>query len=69
MKTKTDPLAIVRESRIRISHAANNDPVRVIAALRKQQVKYARQIEQYRLSHARVAEERAEYGKKSSAQE
>ena len=69
MKTKTDPLAIVRESRIRISHEADNDPVRVIAALRKQQVKYARQNEEYRLSHARVAEERTEYGKKASAKE
>jgi hypothetical protein len=67
MKTGSDPLAIVRESRIRMSHEANNDPVRVIAVLRKRETKYARQIEKYRLSHARVAEERVEYGKKSIA--
>ena len=64
MKSTSDPLAIVRESRIRFSHEADNDPKRVISNLRKQEVQYARQIEQYRLSHARVAEDRVEYGKK-----
>ena len=64
MKDEPDPLAIVRASRIRISHEAQNDPKRVIANLRKQEVHYARQIEQYRLSHARVAEGHVEYGKK-----
>jgi hypothetical protein len=63
MKKREDPLAIVRDSRIRMSHELGNDPQRVIAALREQEGRYARQIEQFRLSHARVAEERAPYGK------
>ena len=59
MKKQEDPLALVRESRLRISHQQDNDPKRVIAELRKEETKYAPQIEQYRLQHARVAEERA----------
>ena len=63
MKDDTDPLAIVRESRIRLSHAAGNDPKRVIANLRKEEIKYAQQIKRYKLSHSRVAEGGMEYGK------
>ena len=63
MKKQEDPLALVRESRLRLSHEQGNDPKRVIAELRKEESKYAPQIEQYRLRHARVAEERATYGK------
>lgn len=62
MKHEAAPLAIVRESRLRMSHRAGNDPARVIAALRKQEVKYASQVEKYRLSHAMVAEGQAKYG-------
>ncbi len=61
MKTQEDPLALVRESRLRISREQGNDPKRVIAELRREQGKYATQIEQYRLMHARVAEDSAKY--------
>ena len=63
MKNDIDPLAIVRESRIRLSHEGGNDPKRVIANLRKLEVKYARQVERYRLSHSQVAESGVVYGK------
>lgn len=64
MSTNPDPLDMVRESRIRMSHEADNVPSRMIAALRKQEIKYAYQIEKYRLSYAKVAKEREEYGEK-----
>jgi hypothetical protein len=66
MKTHEDPLDVVRESRIRLSHDCDNDPKRLVAALRTQESKYARQIERLQHAHARVAEGRAEYGQDSS---
>ena len=68
MKKQEDPLALVRESRLRLSHEQNNDPKRVIAELRKEEGTYAFQIERYRLRHARVAEERATYGKNTEGE-
>jgi hypothetical protein len=56
MKRQDDPLALVRESRLRISHEQGNDPKRVVAELHKEEGKYAHQIEQYRLQHARGGE-------------
>jgi len=64
MNTKQDPLAMARQSRIKISHEANNDLSRMMATLRRQEVKYVSQIEEYRLSHAHVAEEKLTYGKR-----
>lgn len=63
MKKQEDPLALVRESRLRISREQGNDPKRVITALRQAEDKYTTQIELYRLRHARVAEEPASYGR------
>ena len=62
MSTKSDPLDMVRESRIRMSHEVDNDPSRMISVLRKQETKYTNQIEKHRLSYAKVAETRAKYG-------
>ncbi len=56
MKKQEDPLALVRESRLRISREQGNDPKRVIAALRQAEDKYTTQTELYRLRHARVAD-------------
>ncbi len=63
MKEQEDPLALVRESRLRISREQDHDPKQVIGALRQEEGKYATQIEQYRLRHARVAEDLASYGR------
>lgn len=62
MTSEIEPLAIVRESRIRMSRAAGNDPRRLVAELRKLEVNYAAQIENYQRSHRRVAEDCADYG-------
>ncbi len=66
MKEQEDPLALVRESRLRISREQDHDPTRVIVALRQEEGKYATQIEQYRLRHTRVAEDLASYGSTGS---
>ncbi len=63
MKPQTDPLDMVRKSRIQMSHDVNNDPLRLIAALRKQEAKYTYQIEKYETRYAKVAEEPAKHGK------
>ncbi len=63
MKTHDDPLDIVRESRIRLSHESGNDPKRLVTALREQQSKYIRQMERNKRTLARVAEGRECYGK------
>lgn len=62
MTSESEPLAIVRESRIRMSRAAGNDPRRLVAELRRLEVSYAAQIENYQRTHRRVAEDRADYG-------
>ena len=62
MTSEIEPLAIVRESRIRMSRAAGNDPRRLVAELRKLEVSYAAQIDNYQRSHRRVAEDCADYG-------
>ena len=62
MKTNSDPLDLVRESRIKMSHEAGNNPAKMIAILRKQEIKYASQIDKYNLMHAKVAEKPVDYG-------
>lgn len=61
MKTHDDPLDIVRESRIRLSHECANDPQRLVAVLRKQEGKYIRQIERHKHACACVAESQSAY--------
>ena len=61
MTKNEDPLALVRESRIRMSHEHGNDPRRLITTLRDEERKFVRQIERYKLSRARVAESKTAY--------
>ena len=61
MKTKLDPLDLVRESRIKMSHEAENNPAKMIATLRKQEIKYTSQIDEYNLMHKKVAERSPDY--------
>jgi len=65
MTKQGDPLALVRESRIRLSHEHGNDPKRLIATIRDEERKYVCQTERYRRFHAHVAEGQAEYGGKA----
>jgi len=44
-----------------MSHRAGNDPARVVEALRREQVKYTPQIEEYRRLQGAVAEDRGPY--------
>ena len=64
MKPQQDPLDMVRKSRIQMSHDVNNDPLKLISALRRQEVKYSYQTEKYDSCYAKVAEEPTKYGKK-----
>ena len=48
MTDQTDALDAVRESRIRMSREANNDPATLISRLRELNGKYAKQIEAFR---------------------
>ena len=63
MTLETDPMELIRESRIRMSHAVGNDTYRLVAELRKFEGRYAPQIARYQHSHQRVAEDQATYGK------
>ncbi len=63
MTRETDPMELIRESRIRMSHAVGNDTHRLVAELRKFEGRYAPQIARYQHSHQRVAEDQATYGK------
>ncbi|MCC5842533.1 MAG: hypothetical protein JJT96_20620 [Opitutales bacterium] len=54
--SSTDPLSLVRQSREEISRSANHDPAKVIAALRRDQRKYAAQIQRYTAVPAAVGE-------------
>lgn len=62
MTRETDPMVMVRESRIRMSHAVGNDTRRLVEELRKLEGNYAPQIARYQRTHQRVAEDRAKYG-------
>ena len=59
---ESDPLNLVRESRIRMSHTVGNDPCKLVADLRKQEANYTTQIENYQRLQRRVAEDHADYG-------
>jgi hypothetical protein len=63
MTRETDPMELIRESRIRMSHAVGNDTHRLVAELRKLEGRYATQIARYQHAHQRVAEDQATYGK------
>lgn len=62
MTSEIEPLAIVRESRILMSRAADNDPRRLVEEIRRLEVNYKTQIHNYQGSHRRVAEAGADYG-------